>query len=107
MYAGGFYPFPEEEIQWAWWARHSYFNRYVDPPKPVYSLLYTLLKEKNSFILTTTVAHQFQRAGFDRGRLFYTQGDYGLFQSVNPKNRKTYDNEISVVTKQGSPLGPR
>ena len=93
IYSGGFYPFPNEETRWAWWARHIYFNRYVDPPKPVYQELLELVKDKNYFIVTTNVDHQFRRAGFDKARLFYTQGDYGLFQSVNSKLQKTYDNE--------------
>ena len=93
IYSGGFYPFPDNETRWAWWARHIYFNRYVDPPKPVYRELLELVKDKNYFVITTNVDHQFQRAGFDKARLFYTQGDYGLFQSVNRKLQKTYDNE--------------
>lgn len=93
MYTGGFYPFPDEETQWAWWARHIYFNRYIDAPKPVYPALLSLLAGKDYFVVTTNVDHQFQRAGFDKKRLFYTQGDYGLFQSVDPKAAETYDNE--------------
>ncbi|MBE6074234.1 MAG: hypothetical protein E7202_06855, partial [Selenomonas ruminantium] len=81
MYSGGFYPFPDAETRWAWWARHIYFNRYVDAPKPVYQDLLALVKDKDYFVLTTNVDHQFQRAGFAKERLFYTQGDYGLFQS--------------------------
>ena len=97
IYSGGFYPFPDEETRWAWWARHIYFNRYIKAPKPVYPLLLSLVKDKDYFVLTTNVDHQFQLAGFDKNRLFYTQGDYGLFQSVDPSNRKTYDNEAWVM----------
>ena len=97
MYSGGFYHFPNDEVRWAWWARHIYYNRYIDAPKPVYEKLLSLVKDKNYFVITTNVDHQFQRAGFDKARLFYTQGDYGLFQSVDPKNRKTYDNEEWVM----------
>ena len=97
IYSGGFYPFHDSEIKWAWWARHIYFNRYVEPPKPVYKDLLSLVKDKNYFVITTNVDHQFQRAGFDKKRLFYTQGDYGLFQSVNPELQKTYDNEAWVM----------
>jgi len=92
MYSGGFYPFPNDETRWAWWARHIYFNRYIEPPKAVYKKLLSILKDNNYFVITTNVDHQFQRAGFEKDRLFYTQGDYGLFQSINPKNQKTYDN---------------
>lgn len=97
MYSGGFYPFPNEETLWAWWARHIYFNRYIDSPKPVYENLLSLVKDKDYFVLTTNVDHRFQRAGFDKKRLFYTQGDYGLFQSVDLKIKKTFDNEEWVT----------
>ena len=97
MYSGGFYPFPDEETRWAWWARHIYYNRYIDPPKPVYQNLLTLVRNKDYFVITTNVDHQFQRAGFDKKRLFYTQGDYGLFQSTDPGIRETYDNEEWVM----------
>lgn len=97
MYSGGFYPFPDDETRWAWWSRHIYFNRYIDPPKPVYKELFELVANKDYFVITTNVDHQFQRAGFDKKRLFYTQGDYGLFQSVDPSNQKTYDNEEWVM----------
>ena len=97
MYSGGFYPFPDEETRWAWWARHIYYNRYIDAPKPIYRQLLELVRDKDYFVITTNVDHQFQRAGFDKKRLFYTQGDYGLFQSVNPVIQKTYDNEEWVM----------
>ena len=93
MYSGGFYPFNTSEEYWAWWSRHVYYNRYVDPPKPVYDKLYGLVKDKNYFVITTNVDHCFQKAGFDKTRLFYTQGDYGLFQCSVPCHNKTYDNE--------------
>ena len=97
MYSGGFYPFPDEETRWAWWARHIYFNRYIPAPKDVYGMLHALVRDRDSFVITTNVDHQFQRAGFSKSRLFYTQGDYGLFQSVDPADRKTYDNEAWVM----------
>ena len=97
MYSGGFYPFPDSETKWARWARHIYFNRYIDPPIPVYRNLLSILENKNYFVITTNVDHQFQRAGFDKNRLFYTQGDYGLFQSVNSNIKNTYDNEKWVM----------
>ena len=96
MYSGGFYPFPDAETLWAWWARHIWFNRYIDAPKPVYPKLLELVGEKDYFVITTNVDHQFQRAGFDKKRLFYTQGDYGLFQSTDGRIKETYDNEAWV-----------
>lgn len=92
MYSGGFYPFPDNETRWAWWARHIYYNRCIDPPKPVYTDLLTLVKGREYFVITTNVDHQFQRAGFDKSRLFYTQGDYGLFQDAQGRGGRTWDN---------------
>lgn len=94
MYSGGFYPFPTPEIYWAYWSRHIYVNRYMNPPIPVYETLLQLVRDKNYFVLTTNVDHMFQKAGFDKKRLFYTQGDYGLFESI--KNRTTMDNEEAI-----------
>lgn len=97
MYSGGFYPFPDKETFWAWWARHIYYNRYIEAPNPVYNNLLKLVENKDYFVITTNVDHQFQKAGFDKKRLFYTQGDYGLFQSVNRKIQKTYGNKEWVM----------
>ena len=96
IYSGGFYPFKSKEEYWAWWSRHIYVNRYVDVPKPVYRNLLELVKDKDYFVLTTNVDHQFQRAGFDKKRTFYTQGDYGLWQCSDPCRQVTYDNEEQV-----------
>ena len=96
MYAGGFYPYPTPEEFWAYWSRYIYVNRYLDPPRPVYERLLALVREKDYFVLTTNVDHCFQKAGFDKERLFYTQGDYGLFQCSGPCRRETYDNEDTV-----------
>ena len=94
MYTGGFAVMNAvPEVMWAYWARHIYFNRFFPAPKPVYQDLLSLLDGKDYFVITTNVDHQFQRAGFDKKRLFYTQGDYGLFQSVDPKVQETFDNE--------------
>lgn len=96
MYSGGFYPFQTLEEYWAWWSRHIMLNRYEKAPKPVYDKLMKLVKEKDYFVLTTNVDHQFQMAGFDKKRLFCTQGDYGLWQCSRPCHQKTYDNEETV-----------
>lgn len=96
MYSGGFYRFSTLEEQWAYWSRFIYLNRYCDPPKPVYSTLLESIKDKDYFVLTTNVDHCFQKAGFDKHRLFYTQGDYGLWQCSKPCHNTTYDNEEIV-----------
>ena len=96
MYSGGFYPFETLEEHWAYWSRYIYINRYLDAPKPVYSILLKLVQDRDYFVLTTNVDHCFQKAGFDKHRLFYTQGDYGLWQCSRPCHSKTYDNEEAV-----------
>ncbi|MGN1303502.1 MAG: SIR2 family NAD-dependent protein deacylase [Oscillospiraceae bacterium] len=93
MYSGGFYPFDTLEEHWAYWSRYIYINRYFDSENGVYKRLFELVSDKDYFVLTTNVDHQFQKAGFDKNRLFYTQGDYGLFQCSKPCCNKTYDNE--------------
>ena len=93
MYSGGFYPFPSPEEHWAYWSRYIFINRYSDAPKPVYENLLSLVADKDYFVITTNVDHCFQKAGFDKKRLFYTQGDYGLFQCSEPCCRETFDNE--------------
>ena len=96
MYAGGFYPYHTLEEHWAYWSRYIYINRYMGATKPVYEKLYELVKDKDYFVLTTNVDHCFQKAGFDKHRLFYTQGDYGLFQCSEPCHQKTYENEETI-----------
>ena len=96
MYAGGFYPFESLEEYWAWWSRQILLNRYEKAPRPVYEALLALVGERDCFVLTTNVDHQFQMAGFDKKRLFYTQGDYGLWQCSQPCHQETYDNEETV-----------
>ena len=96
MYSGGFYPFPTKEEVWAYWSRYIYINRYMDAPEPVYDDLLKLVADKDYFVITTNVDHCFQKAGFDKKRLFYTQGDYGLFQCSEPCCQETFDNEAAI-----------
>ena len=119
MYAGGFYPYSTLEENWAYWSRYIYINRFVKPPKPVYERLYELVDGRNKgdlsnqpkkdyFILTTNVDHQFRKAGFSKRRIFYTQGDYGLWQCSRPCHKRTYDNKdkvIKMVLSQGFSIG--
>jgi len=109
MYSGGFYPYSTLEERWAFWSRNIYVNRYLDPPEPVYAHLLELVQDKDYFVLTTNVDHCFQKAGFDKKRLFYTQGDYGLWQCSEPCHEKTYDNEETVramIEAQGFVIAP-
>lgn len=96
MYSAGFYPFETSEERWAYWSRHIWYNRYVDAPKDTYDKLLRLLEGKEYFVLTTNVDHRFQLAGFPKERLFYTQGDYGLWQCSVPCHAGTYDNYETV-----------
>ncbi len=96
MYSGGFYPYETKEEFWAYWSRYIWINRYMDPPKDTYRNLFQLVKDKDYFVLTTNVDHCFQKAGFDKRRIFYTQGDYGLFQCSKPCCSKTWDNENTI-----------
>lgn len=105
MYSGGFYPYGSLEEYWAWWSRHIYVNRYDVPAGKPYTTLLELVKDKDYFVITTNVDHQFQLAGFDKKRLFYTQGDYGLWQCSKACHNKTYDNQAQVremVAKQNN-----
>ena len=96
MYSGGFYPYATLEEHWAYWSRYIYINRYQDAPKPIYDDLLKLVADKDYFVITTNVDHCFQKARFDKKRLFYTQGDYGLFQCSEPCCQETFDNEAVV-----------
>ena len=97
MYSGGFYPYETLEEHWAYWSRYIYINRYMKAPKPVYENLLKLVKDKDYFVLTTNVDHCFQKVGFDKHRLFYTQGDYGLWQCSKPCHKETYENEEAIL----------
>ena len=108
MYSGGFYPYETREEFWAYWSRYIWINRYMDASKSAYTDLFRLVKDKDYFVLTTNVDHCFQKAGFDKKRLFYTQGDYGLFQCSKPCCKKTWENESVIrdmVLAQGFIIG--
>lgn len=97
MYTAGFHHFLTSEEKWGYWSKFIYLQRYKEGAKPLYKKLYELVKDKDYFVITTNVDHQFQLSGFDKNRLFYTQGDYGLFQCSKPCHKKTYDNEEQVL----------
>ena len=108
MYSGGFYPYDTQEEFWAYWSRYIWINRYMDAPKSTYSDLFQLVKDKDYFVLTTNVDHCFQKAGFDKKRLFYTQGDYGLFQCTKPCCQRTWENGRMIremILAQGYTIG--
>ncbi|HIW01378.1 MAG TPA: hypothetical protein H9894_09370 [Candidatus Desulfovibrio intestinipullorum] len=96
MYTAGFFRFSSLEEHWAYWSRHIFLNRYCPIPKDTYAHLLKLVQGRDYFVLTTNVDHCFQRAGFAKDRLFYTQGDYGLWQCSVPCQNRTWDNETQV-----------
>ena len=111
MYSGGFYPYETMEEFWGYWCRYIWINRYAPIPSDLYDRLLALVKDKDYFVLTTNVDHCFQRSGFDKKRLFYTQGDYGLFQSSSPggtARSRTYDNDEIIrrmILQEGYHIG--
>ena len=103
-------PFPKESmtIGTPFSVVMKVINRYMDAPKSTYNNLYQIVKDKDYFVLTTNVDHCFQKAGFDKKRLFYTQGDYGLFQCTKPCCKKTWENEHMIrdmILAQGYTIG--
>ncbi len=93
MYAAGFYPFPTQEAKWGYWSKHSMLNRFLPTALPLYQQLYELVKEKDYFVLTTNVDHQFHKAGFSPERIFAVQGDYGNIQCEKGCHPKIYEAE--------------
>lgn len=91
MYTAGFYPFPTQEAKWGYWSKHSMMNCVFPPALPLYKKLYEIVKDKDHFILTTNVDHQFWKAGFADENIFATQGDYSLIQCKKGCHQKTYD----------------
>lgn len=93
MYSSGFYPFKTSEEKWAYWAKHIYLNRYSVGETDVYQKLLKLVENKDYFVITTNVEHQFWINGFENNRIFATQGDYGQIQCSQPCHDRLYDNE--------------
>ncbi|MGN0267042.1 MAG: SIR2 family NAD-dependent protein deacylase [Lachnospiraceae bacterium] len=93
MYTGCFANFASREERWAYWSRWAWINRYEPIPKDTHKKLLQLLAGKDYFVLTTNIDHTFQRSGFPKERLCYTQGDFGLFQCSKPCHTDTYDNK--------------
>ena len=102
MYSAGFHNFKTSEEKWAFWSKLIYLERYKEGANPLYIKLFDIVKNKNYFVITTNVDHQFQLAGFAKDRLFYTQGDYGLFQCQVPCHNKTYDNKKQILDMKNS-----
>lgn len=96
MYSAAFYPHQTLEEFWGYMSCHIYYNRYKQEINDVYKNLLSIVQDKNYFVITTNVDHLFQTTGFDKERLFYTQGDYGLFQCSVPCHNQTYDNKALI-----------
>ena len=100
MYSGGFYSFPSQEEFWAYWSRYIFINRYQNAPKSVHEVLLELVRDKDYFVITTNVDHCFRKAGFDKKHLFYTQGDYGLFQCSECSATRFLRNSDRIIEKK-------
>ncbi|MGN1140860.1 MAG: Sir2 family NAD-dependent protein deacetylase [Oliverpabstia sp.] len=110
MYTGCFADFETNEERWAYWSRWAWINRYEPIPKDTHKKLLKLLKDKDYFVLTTNIDHTFQRAGFPKERLCYTQGDFGLFQCSKPCHMDTYDNKDilqKMISKENNMRVPK
>lgn len=95
MYSSAFYPFASPEEKWAYWARHIQLNRYGES-LPLYQDLYELVKDKETFVITTNVDGQFVKAGFDEAFFFEVQGNYGEFQCSLPCQQEVFPNQELV-----------
>ncbi len=105
MYSSAFYPFETDEKKWGYWSQHLYLNRYQTGSLPLYQDLYELVADKNYFVITTNVDSQFEKAGFEREKIFEVQGNYGEFQCSVPCHDGIYANqetlEIMLANRQG------
>ena len=97
MYSSAFYPFETLEEYWGYWCLHVYHNRYAAELNDTYKKLLKLVEGKNYFVITTNGDHLFRLNGFPKERLFYTQGDYGVFACSKGCHNKTYDNEETIL----------
>ena len=72
----------------------------MEAPKDTYKKLLNLLINKDYFVITTNVDHQFQIAGFIKEKLFYTQGDtdFGNVQTMTIKNYDNYETVVTMIT---------
>ncbi|MGN1405895.1 MAG: Sir2 silent information regulator family NAD-dependent deacetylase [Erysipelotrichaceae bacterium] len=93
MYSAGFYPFKTQEAKWGYWSKHALMNRFYPEALKLYKDLFDLVKDKDYFVITTNVDHQFFKAGFEENRIFATQGDYGEIQCETGCHDKVYDAE--------------
>lgn len=96
LYSSSFYEFPTEEERWARWARHIDYIRFRPQAMPLYKDLYDLVKDKNYFVITTNVDAQFRKAGFNPGKIFEVQGDYGMMQCALGCHPKLYSDKETV-----------
>lgn len=97
MYSSAFYPFETDEKKWGYWSQHLYLNRYQTGSLPLYRELFDVVVDKDFFIITTNVDSQFEKAGFERDRIFEVQGNYGEFQCSVPCHDGIYSNKADLV----------
>lgn len=98
MYSAGFYDFDTEEEKWAYWSKHMYLNNIGMDATDLYKNIFELVKNKNYFVITTNVDEQFYKSGFDKDKIFATQGSYRYIQCKNACHNKIYD-ATNIVKK--------
>lgn len=98
MYTSGFYDFKTQEEKWAYWAKHMYINDIGMKATDLYKEILELVKNKKYFVITTNVDDQFYKAGFDKDRIFATQGSYAYIQCSCACHDKIY-NATDMVKK--------
>ena len=96
MYSSAFYDFKTQEEKWAYFAKHIYLNNVGMEATDTYKKLLKLVKNKEYFVLTTNVDDQFEKAGFDKKRIFATQGSYRYIQCSQACHNKLYDDSDLV-----------
>ena len=92
LYSASFYDFNTQEEKWAFFAKMISLNRFNKEPLKLYQELCSLVKEKDYFIITTNVDGQFEKAGFEKEKVFETQGDYAYLQCEIACHNKLYYN---------------
>lgn len=97
MYTSSFYDFKTEEEKWSYWAKHIDYLYNIKATK-TYKDLFSIVKNKNYFVITTNVDGQFLKAGFDKDKVFEVQGSLSKIQCAKACHNKLYD-DLNLVNK--------
>lgn len=78
-------------IIWGYHAMHVQNVAYDNREAAVYQQLFSLVGDKEYFVITSNVDTMFEKNGFDPARIFTPQGNYKLMQCLRPCSDDTYD----------------